>query len=185
MFANNCSLIEIVVSARRNVQLIKPQIIFTHKNNVNVLQEAATLENHPWKMIVFGDNCGYVSLNEILQLPSFDETRNFKICNDVNPENLCMLAPTSGTTGVPKFVSYSYQKIMLYMKTLPKNDDCKQIGEIVLTHYCPEWGIYFRAMIESILTAQTEIYHGDFDPHTTCKVIEKYKVKYSHFRFVF
>ncbi|XP_058803527.1 uncharacterized protein LOC131671258 [Phymastichus coffea] len=166
-----------IVTARHCIKTAQPKLVFAHKNIICTLQEAAALENHTLKIVVIDsdkDN-DYITLNTIVSTPSSAESDDFQITT-VKSEDTCVIVHTSGTTGIPKFIPLSHKQFIQQALQFDISGNSEKQNRIVLTYFYPGWLVQTLFSIRSILVRQTLIFHEDFEPHETCKIIEKYKI---------
>lgn len=155
------------------MNLTRPKLIFSCENAVEVLKEASRSERIDTKIVVFGKYEGLENLSEAMILQSNDEVKTYKPVIVKNPKSPAMILFSSGTTGLPKGVTHSYDSLFTNIasfKVLPF-DNC-----ISLWYSSLYWISGSYCMLQSILTGATRIIHSNFEANETCKIIEKYKV---------
>ena len=155
------------------MQLVQPKVIFSCENAVDVLVEAAKLENVDTKIVVFGKHPSFPSLEDIMREQSAELVTNFRVADVTDPNDIGLIIFSSGSSGLPKGIVHSYNtfsKNILRFARPPKKTD------LALWYTSPYWltAVYFTMQL--FLLQSTRIFHDKFDPEETCKIIEKYKV---------
>ena len=146
--------------------LMKPKIVFSCETSVDVLAEAARLENVDVKIVIIGEY-----ENTELKAQSEEEIADFVPSTIKSPDEVAAIMFSSGTTGMPKGVMHSY-------KTMFKNilDHYTKNDKTLLSYSSLYWISGTLGVLLTFLNGTTRIIHENFEPDETCKVIEKYKV---------
>ncbi|XP_014225792.1 4-coumarate--CoA ligase 1-like [Trichogramma pretiosum] len=162
--------------ARHLINLTRPKFIFACENSIKILKEAAILERlHDVHFVVFGKYVNFVSLRDIMRLQSNKEVLEFEPRLIENPDTPAMILFSSGTTGMPKGVTHSYQTLFTNLE----NFKLLSIKNCVSLWYSSlYWISGTLCMLQTILACATRVVHANFDPEETCKVIEKYNVNW-------
>lgn len=164
---------------------LQPRVIFTYKSTIEILQQAVTLEGLTCKMILIDNNSDekHETVDNISKSISSEEIENFQI-TQVDSEKTCVLFASSGTTGTPKFIPLSHQDFIYQVLQFDINSRSNNSSNVLLTYFYPGWILQMLISTRSILVRQTLIFHEDFEPHETCKIIEKYKVFKTKFNLI-
>ncbi|XP_039315156.1 luciferin 4-monooxygenase isoform X2 [Solenopsis invicta] len=164
------------VSARYGLSLTSPKIVFVNAESVKNLAEAAKEENLEVKVVVIGNQPGFVSLTDILQDQvdplEIDEFR----CTTVDPHDTAMICPSSGTTGMPKGTELSY--VSLY-NNITAVEEVHMINEVTLSIPTIRWHYGLCLMFELILSNAKWIIppqEEKFNEAQVCKAIQDHKV---------
>ncbi|XP_058809061.1 luciferin 4-monooxygenase-like [Phymastichus coffea] len=158
--------------ARYYVDFIKPRVMFVGKDKAELLQKAAESEDHAWKLITLYDD----HFENLFGGQSPDEIDKFQVPAEKNPTHSTIIMPTSGTTGIIKFVCYSNERCMRWISSIDLDTEMKDTKRVCLDYLAPEWELHFRSMLHNVLVGRTQVFHQEFEPTETCKIIEKYKV---------
>lgn len=159
------------------MKVLRPRIIFAYESKLNMLQQAAQLENHSCKIILLGSDSKreQQSLDDILKSISSEKIDNFQVTR-VDPEEISVIFSSSGTTGIPKFIPLTHKQFIHQALQFNVHVQSKNESKVLLTYFFPGWILQMLVAIRAILIRQTLIFHKNFEPHETCKIIEKYKV---------
>lgn len=163
--------------ARRFIKHVEPRVIFVCKDKLVTLQKAAEIENHECQIIILdNEDDGDQSFNNILNASPSDEMENFQVTKDISCESLCELAPTSGSTGIPKFVSRSHAKMLQRLPQKINDNPASNEKNITLMRILPEWEVHPIKTLLLLVSKSTKIFLNTSDPIEMARIIEKYKV---------
>ena len=154
------------------MKTFKPKIIFACESVVDLLYEAAELEEVTTIFVVFGKHKNFHSLDDILQAPSQKEVESFQPNPIEDPKSAAIIVLSSGSSGFPKGVVHSYENILNIVITFGNYP----LSKVSLWNSTCYWITAFGFMFQSIFSFGTRIVHKNFDPEETCQIIEKYKV---------
>ena len=116
-------------------------------------------------------------MSEILNASNFSD-EDIKSYDPKTIENIdkdvAVLLFTSGTTGFPKPVSYSYKLLLNYH--FVSEDYEVSSGKRNLWYSGPCWITHLIWTCQTTMAQATRIFHNKFDTDETSKVIEQYKV---------
>lgn len=100
--------------ARFFMKLSREKIVSTEESLVDSLIEAAKLENHDIKIVVFDKASNAIPFPKILQDHRKCDVNNFECTSVDNVHDTAIIAYSSGTTGFPKGVQiFHYSCLML------------------------------------------------------------------------
>lgn len=144
------------------------------ERSVDVLMKAAKLENLDIKFILL-DKCdkysSLESLDEILNQQSIEDIENFEPRELDSLEEPGLITFSSGSTGLPKGVLFSYHSIFtrLFVKDSATNNCMMSFSTFFWIS-----GVYFT--LRSIVSESKKIASGDLGIIESLKVMEDYKV---------
>lgn len=153
----------------------KPKIIFADAKCVKDLTEAAKKTNVQTKIVTFEKVPGYECIYDVMNAQKEKDVENFKPRMIKSIRQTAIIIFSSGTTGMPKGVELCHESVL---KSL-------QLFESGIFKFDKSLNLYYSSMywisavmfkIMGPLMGSTVLIHKDFDPHETCKVIEKFKV---------
>ncbi|XP_018313883.1 linear gramicidin synthase subunit D [Mycetomoellerius zeteki] len=165
-----------LMTARNFLSMMSPTIIFTIPLSAANLTEAAKELKMNVKIVVFGKLDGYESIDDILKGHDSREIFEFKCTPISNPDEVGIIVPSSGTTGMPKCTEISHSS--LHNCLLPGNIEMK--GHVCIFTPTIRWQYGIMLIFKIILAYSTRIVVPDcmVDDNTsnTYKFIEKYRV---------
>lgn len=164
------------MTARCFIRTTKPQIFFVHPSKLKELEESLKLEDHKCKVIVMGESQEFQTFEQILNKQSLEEIEKFEVISEIDPESIDLIAFSSGTTGSPKAIALPYGKVMQNVVASGIDDEVDSENHIHLTYFYPAWAVTTWFLLDHIVKKATQIFHATFEPHETCKIIERYKV---------
>lgn len=156
---------------------MSPTIIFTIPLSAPSLTEAAKELKMDVKIVVFGKLDGYESIDDILRGHDSLEVAEFKCTPISNPDEVCLIVPSSGTTGMPKAteISHSSMHNRLFSFEEIKNHICMFTPTLRW-----QYGVLLAfKIILAICTPRIVVPDSVTDDEasdTFCKFIEKYRV---------
>lgn len=149
--------------------------MFACESALEILIEAAKLENIDTNFVVFGSYPNLPSVRGIINQESEEETLNFQPTKIKDPsKDLAVILFSSGTTGLPKGTMHSYQSLTTNVMSFQLVPEIA--GGRNLWYSSLYWITGTHGTLQTIVINSTRIFHEEFDPIETCKVIEKYKV---------
>ncbi|XP_058807866.1 luciferin 4-monooxygenase-like [Phymastichus coffea] len=160
-------------AARHLMKLFEPKLIFVCESAIEVLLEAAKLENVKTEMIVFGNYRNINSLDDILKVQYSAKIRMFHPMRIENRDAISIILLTSGSTGAPKGVMHSYKNFLKLVQAFTVYP-LKGVALCTSTVY---WLTGIMYMFVSTFTKGTRITLKKWDVDEGCKAIQKYKVE--------
>ncbi|KAL2729446.1 4-coumarate--CoA ligase 1-like [Vespula squamosa] len=157
--------------ARFFMKLSSAKIIFTEESLVDMLIEAANLENHDIKIVVFGNTSNAIPFSKVLQDHRKCDVDNFECTSVNNVYDTAIIAYSSGTTGLPKGVQISHYAC-LYAVSSENLGVCNI--PLWMTSYF--WITGLQLTLNSTINYCKRLLYPKFDEEMMCKIIEKYKV---------
>lgn len=153
-------------------------IIFTIPLSAPSLSEAAKELKMDVKIVVFGKLDGYESVDDILRGHDSLEVAEFKCTPISNPDEVCLIVPSSGTTGMPKATEISHSCMH---NRLPSEKIEKLKNHICMFTPTLRWHYGVLLAFKTILACTPRIVvpdsvTDDEASDTFCKFIEKYRV---------
>ncbi|XP_023245026.1 4-coumarate--CoA ligase 1-like [Copidosoma floridanum] len=169
-------------TARHLMNLIQPKVIFSCASAVNVLRDAARLEGVKVERIVVfeAQQCPGDGKPQILRLSDVlggndRPTESFRINESKSEDEVAMVMFSSGTTGLPKGVSYSIKAV----KNLLNGLAVMPSSFTNLLWYSPLYWISGTfSLFQTTMCSKRRILHSTFEPEDTCRVIDEYKVEW-------
>ncbi|KAL2747716.1 4-coumarate--CoA ligase 1-like [Vespula maculifrons] len=132
--------------ARFFMKLSREKIVSTEESLVDSLIEAAKLENHDIKIVVFDKALNAIPFSKILQDHRKCDANNFECTSVNNVHDTAIIAYSSGTTGFPKGVQIFHYSCLYALK------------------------------LNSTINYCIRLLYPKFDEEMMCKIIEKYKI---------
>ncbi|XP_014235992.1 luciferin 4-monooxygenase-like [Trichogramma pretiosum] len=162
-------------SVKNLIELTNPKIMFCSEETVQVVEKVLSAKNYKIKVVVFGNIIGYQSLSHIMNAEDNKTVLQFVPPRLKNLQNKAVILFSSGTTGFPKAVAFSYGSLNHILNNCIRN---AMAPSTCLWYSSLYWitGLYY--MISSIINKDTRIVHRKFTPIETCELIEKYKVNW-------
>ncbi|XP_046833279.1 4-coumarate--CoA ligase 1-like [Vespa crabro] len=158
--------------ARFFMKLSNPKVVFTEENLVETLIEAAKLENHDIKIVVFGKTSNAIPFSKVLEDHKKSDVDNFECSPVDNVYDTAIIAYSSGTTGLPKGVQISHYAC-LYQAVFTEDTKICNI-RLWMTPYFWITGILLT--LKSTINYYKRFLYPKFEEEMMCKIIEKYKV---------
>lgn len=158
--------------AKYFMNLIKPKLVFVCECATKTLLEASYSENLKPTFVVIGKHPELTCLKDIMELQTIMEVEKFK---PVEADGTAMVFFTSGTTGLPKGIAHSYDMLLGVIggsQSMPMKD------KNVLWYSSLYWITGTVLMMQSLINHATRVIHANSDPEQTCKVIERYNVRF-------
>ncbi|XP_036139946.1 luciferin 4-monooxygenase-like [Monomorium pharaonis] len=169
-----------LITARYFLSLTSPKIIFTIPLSAGNLTEAAKELKMDVKIVVLGKLDGYESLDDILRGHNSREIAEFTCTPISNPDEVCLIVLSSGTTGMPKATELSH--FFMHNRLFPAKVD-EMNGHICLFTPTLRWLYGIMLAFNAILEYFTRIVAPDCvtddaeDACTKyCSFIKKYRV---------
>ncbi|XP_058795136.1 uncharacterized protein LOC131666470 isoform X2 [Phymastichus coffea] len=161
-------------SARRFIKMFTPKLIFASEKVIDVLIEAATLENLKVHFVVFGKHSNVQSLNEILNEQTKEEIDKFTVVDERSAQDVAAIMLSSGTTGFPKGVMLSHRSILM----ANVSNQGRKISTY-LWYSTLDWVSCISFMFQTLLKYSTRIISLRIDLESLFQTIEKYKVNFA------
>lgn len=160
--------------ARQVLSIVSPTIIFANSSTaINLTEAAKELGINP-KIVVLGKLTGYTSFDEILKDHNAREIIEFKCARIGKPDDVALIVPSSGTTGIPKATEISHFSLR---NCLPPEKIAELEGHICIWAPTLRWHYGVQLAFQVILACATRIVVPEyFDDTVYCEYIEKYKV---------
>ncbi|XP_015173359.1 PREDICTED: 4-coumarate--CoA ligase 1-like [Polistes dominula] len=157
---------------RYYMKLSGAKIVFANENSVDKILEAAKLENHDIKIVVFGESSNAIPYSKILNSNCNLDVNNFECTQIDNVNDSAALLYSSGTTGPPKAVLISHYAFLCNVLS-PDGFNAEGI---------PLWFSQYFWITGVLLTLgctanyRVKLFYPKFEEEMACKIIEKYKV---------
>ncbi|XP_046833712.1 uncharacterized protein LOC124430758 [Vespa crabro] len=158
--------------ARYLMKLSGAKIVFADESSVGIMLEAAKLENHDIKVVVFGKASNALPFAKVLEGHNKSDVEKFECTQVGNIQDTAAILYTSGTTGLPKGVKISHSALLCnaLLPSYIKGD----IVPLWMTPYFWISGVLLT--LSSVVNHTRRLLYPSFDEEMTCKIIEKYKV---------
>lgn len=135
------------------------------------------------KIVIIDKLDGYESFEDILKGHDTREVAEFKCTAITNPKEVCLIVPSSGTTGMPKGTEISHYSINTCLH--PANVDNMR-DNICLFTPTLRWHYGVLIAYKIIMACSTRIVVPDYDDAVAiCEFIEKYRVSGKSIFFFF
>ncbi|XP_014613094.1 PREDICTED: gramicidin S synthase 2-like [Polistes canadensis] len=157
---------------RYYMKLSGAKIVFADEKSVDTILEAAKLENHDIKIVVFGESSNALSYSKILDSYSKLDVNNFECTPIDDVHDSAALLYSSGTTGPPKAVLISHFAF-LYNVILPYGLNAEGIPLWFSQYF---WITGVLLTLSGISKYCVKLLYPKFEEEAACKIIEKYKV---------
>ncbi|XP_043502062.1 4-coumarate--CoA ligase 1-like [Polistes fuscatus] len=157
---------------RYYMKLSGAKIVFADENSVDTILEAAKLENHDIKIVVFGESSNALPYSKILDGYSKLDVNNFECTPVDNVHDSAVLLYSSGTTGPPKAVLLSHFSFLCNL-SLPNGFNVEGIPLWFSQYF---WITGVLATLSGISKYCVKLLYPKFEEEMACKIIEKYKV---------
>lgn len=157
------------------MNLTRPKIIFSIESALEVLMEAARLENVDVKFVVLDKSEKFATLEcmeDILKQQSIREVEAFEPRELDSLEEPAMIICSSGTTGLPKGVLLSYYSVFRYFFV----DELVKPGEIFLYYATLFWISGILCTMRTICCQCTRILPGVFEVEKFVELVNEHKV---------
>ncbi|XP_018358074.1 PREDICTED: luciferin 4-monooxygenase-like [Trachymyrmex cornetzi] len=166
-----------LMTARNFLSMMSPTIIFTIPLSAANLTKAAKELKMNVKIVVFGKLDGYESIDDILKGHDNREIFEFKCTPISNPDEVGIIVPTSGTTGIPKCTEISHSSLH---NCLFSTNIAETKGHVCVFTPTIRWHYGIILAFKIISTYSTRIVVSDCvtDDNTNniYKFIEKYRI---------
>lgn len=167
---------------------VKPKILFTIPESLEVIKEALKNANLDTEIVVYGETSDHTSFEEFLK-PS-DEEHSFEPIFIDNPRETLVIYFSSGTSGFPKgiclnhFYYYTFSPLAPPVKNFQLDEERriyefnkKKDGSCFLNYGSPYWGSAGQGMFLSAIGGIARLLCNTFDPKEFWEMIPKYKVR--------
>ena len=159
---------------RHSLNIIKPKIIFVHEISSEVIKNIVKKEKIDTKIVEFGKIPRPETFDTLIKEATEDEVFKFQ-SSSVNSNSDALILHSSGTTGLPKCILFSYES--LYQNVFKYKDMLRASRGLMML--CPIFfgrATSFSHGLVSIISGSTAIIMTEPTSEDLCKVIEKYKV---------
>lgn len=169
-----------LTTARYFLSLTSPTIIFTIPLSAAILTEAAKKLKMDVKIVVLDKLDGYESIDDIIKSHDSREIAEFKCIPISNPDEVCLIVLSSGTTGMPKATEISHSSMH---NRLMEEKIAEMRGQVCLFTPTLRWHYGVLLAFKAILACSTRIVAPDSvtDDNASnmyCSIIEKYQVSW-------
>ncbi|XP_039315158.1 luciferin 4-monooxygenase-like isoform X2 [Solenopsis invicta] len=166
------------MTARYFLSLTSPKIVFATPSSVPSLEEAKKELKINTKIVVFNELNGYKSVEDILRDHDIREITEFKCAKISSPDDVALIALSSGTTGMPKGTEISHSS--LYNCLLPEKVTELE-GHTCLWEPTLRWHYGVQLAFHAILAYAPHILVPcsviiNNDDEAMCEFIKKYQV---------
>jgi len=149
-------------------------MIFADSTTAASLREAAEELGINIKVVVLGELNGYDSFDDVLNGHNACEIAEFKCAAIGKPNDVALIVPSSGTTGMPKATEISHSS--LYNSLHPERI-AEMEGHVCTWIISLRWHYGVQMALQAILACSTRIIVPSYnDYESVYKNIEKYKV---------
>ncbi|XP_011705561.1 PREDICTED: luciferin 4-monooxygenase-like [Wasmannia auropunctata] len=170
-----------LMTARNFLSSSSPKIIFTIPVSAAILKEAAKELQLDVKIVILGKLDGYESMDDIIKDNDSRDIEEFECTPIDNLDEISIIVPSSGTSGMPKAVEVRHSSIINYLNPQQiakmKNDVCYFTTTL-------RWMYGILLALQAILSYSTTILVSEtvtnIDVEYICKIIEKYQVSKSN-----
>ncbi|XP_015173331.1 PREDICTED: 4-coumarate--CoA ligase 1-like [Polistes dominula] len=160
---------------RYYMKLSGAKIVFANENSVDKILEAAKLENHDIKIVVFGESSNAIPYSKILNSNCNLDVNNFECTEIDNVHDSAVLLYSSGTTGPPKAVLISHF-VFLYNVISPYGFNVEGIPLWFSQYF---WITGVLLTLSGIANYCVKLLYPQFEEEMVCQIIEKYKVTWT------
>ena len=152
---------------------VKPKLIFCVSDSADKLMKAAKLENLNTIFVSLDEYPGLPSLQDILSAQSSEDVANFKPTKLHNFEtDVSFAAFTSGSTGFPKTILYSYKYYLYNFMNYYDYFPVKNSRNLWYSDMSRDT----MFLLSTIFFEGVRIFHKKFEIEETLRVLEEYKV---------
>ncbi|XP_011160096.2 luciferin 4-monooxygenase [Solenopsis invicta] len=169
-----------LTTARYFLSLTSPKIIFTVPLSAVNLTEAAKELKMDVKIVIIGKLDGYESLDDVLRGHDSREIVEFKCTPISDPDEVCLIVLSSGTTGMPKATELSHSSLHNHQ---PAVRVAEMTGHICMFTPTIRWQYGITLAFKALLAYATRIVAPDIVSdddacNEYCSFIEKHRVTF-------